>query len=190
MNWADAAVLAIIALSAVIGFFRGFLREAVGLASWVAAFYLAFVGAERAAPWFRQWIDSGSIRIAVAFAAIFIGVLIVGAIVNYVLGRLVSKTGFAGTDRALGGAFGIIRGAAILVLLALLAGMTPLPKDAWWQDSVFIGHLQDGAIRVRAWLPERFSNAIVYPSDGGAIGGLPLTEVAPDGDQESSLASN
>src|SRR5699024_451738 len=132
----------------------------------------------------------GSIRIAVAFAAIFIGVLIVGAIVNYCLGRLVSKTGFAGTDRTLGGAFGVVRGAAILVLLALLAGMTPLPKDAWWQDSVFINHLQDGAVRVRAWLPERFSNAIVYPSDGRTIKGVSVTGAAPDGDQDSSLASN
>src|SRR5699024_10714711 len=136
------------------------------------------------------WIDSGSIRIAVAFAAIFIGVLIAGAIVNYFLGRQVSKTGFAGTDRALGGAFGIIRGAAILVLLALLAGMTPLPKDAWWQDSVFRGHVQDGAILVRAWLPGRFSDAIVYPSDSRAINGLPVTGAASDGDQESSLVTN
>lgn len=190
MNWADVAVLAIIALSAVIGFFRGFLREVVGLASWVVAFYLAFVSAESAAVWFRRWIDSGSIRIAVAFAAVFIAVLVLGAIVNYILGRLVSKTGFAGTDRALGGAFGIIRGAAILVLLALLAGMTPLPKDAWWQDSVFINHLQDGAIRVRAWLPERFTNAIVYPTDGQVMRELPISGAAPDGDQDSSLASN
>lgn len=129
------------------------------------AFYLAFVSAESAAVWFKQWIASGSIRIAVAFGVVFIAVLIVGAIVNYILGRLVSKTGFAGTDRTLGGVFGIVRGAAILVLLALLAGMTPLPRDAWWQESVLIGHLQDGAIRVRDWLPDRFADAIVYPSE-------------------------
>lgn len=190
MNWADVAILAIIALSAVIGFLRGFLREAVGLATWVVAFYLAFISAESAAVWFKQWIDSGSIRIAVAFAAIFIGVLIVGAIINYGIGRLVNKTGFAGTDRTLGGAFGVIRGAAILVLLALLAGMTPLPKDAWWQNSVFIGHLQDGAIRVRGWLPERFANAVVYPSDGQLMNQLPVAGAVPDGDQESSLSSN
>lgn len=165
MNWADFAILAIIALSAVIGFFRGFLREVVGLCTWILAFYLAFVSAESVAVWFRQWIASGSIRIAVAFGVVFIGVLIAGAVANYVLGQLVSKTGFAGTDRTVGGAFGIVRGVAILVVLALLAGTTPLPHDAWWRESIFIDHLQDGAIYVRNWLPDRFADAIVYPSE-------------------------
>lgn len=165
MNWADFAILGVIALSAVIGFFRGFLRETIGLVTWALAFYCAFISAETTAVWFRDWIDSSSIRIGAGFAVVFIGVLIIGAIVNYVIGRLVSKTGFAGTDRTLGGVFGVMRGTAILVLLVLLAGMTPLPDDAWWQKSTFIGHLQDGAVRVRSWLPERFADAIVYPSE-------------------------
>lgn len=191
MNWADFAILAIIALSAVIGFFRGFLREVVGLATWVLAFYLAFVCAETLSPLFRQWISSGSIRIGVAFAVVFIAVLIVGAIINYILGRLVSKTGFAGTDRTVGGAFGILRGVAILVLLALLAGMTPLPRDVWWRSSVFIDHLQDGAVYVRDLLPERFAKAIVYPSESTVVdpsSGKPVNASA--GDKHAISPSN
>lgn len=169
MNWADFAILAIIALSAIIGFFRGFLREVIGLVTWALAFYLAFISAQAISGWFEAWISSSSIRIGVAFAVIFLAVLIVGAVFNFIIGRLVNKTGFAGTDRTVGGAFGILRGAAILVLLALLAGMTPLPRDAWWQESVLISHLQDGAIYVRDMLPERFAQAIVYPSDSTMI---------------------
>lgn len=190
MNWADVVILVIIALSAVIGFFRGFLREAVGLATWALAFYLAFIAAERVAAWLTQWISSNSIRIAVAFAAVFIVVLIVGAIINYLLGRLVSKTGFSGTDRMLGGVFGVVRGAAILVLLALLAGMTPFPGDAWWQDSVFIGHFQDGAIRVRSWLPERYADAIVYPSETQKAQSSQAAQILPDGAAPATSSSN
>lgn len=163
MNWADYAILAIIALSAIVGFFRGFLREVVGLATWVLAFYVAFIGAETAAPWFAQWIAADSIRLGVAFAAIFIAVLLAGAIVTWIVGKLADNTGLAGTDRVAGAAFGIVRGAAVLVLLVLLAGMTPLPKDNWWQQSVFMDQLREGAIFVRDKLPDRFADAIVFP---------------------------
>ncbi|HLQ84887.1 MAG TPA: CvpA family protein [Salinisphaeraceae bacterium] len=180
MNWADFAILAIVALSALIGFFRGFLREVIGLASWILAFYVAIIGYETAASWLQPWIDSDLIRMIAGFAVLFIAVLLLGAIVNYILGRLASKTGFAGTDRVLGGAFGILRGVAILVLLVLFAGMTPVPRDAWWQESVFVGNLQAGAERVRDHLPGQFSDAIVYPSDSEITNDPPASQVLPE----------
>lgn len=193
MNWVDVAIVAVIVLSAVIGFFRGFLREVVGLATWVLAFYVAFTTCQMAAAWFEPWIGSESIRVAAAFVAIFIAVLILGAIVNYIIGKLVDKTGFAGTDRSLGGVFGILRGAAILVLLVLLAGMTPLPEDAWWQESVFIDHLEDGAITVRGWLPDRFADSIAFPSEHRVVDQPPQTSAArglPDRPVESASSSS
>lgn len=173
MNWVDFVILAVIAISAVIGLFRGFLREVVGLASWILAFYLAFISAETFAPWFQQWFSSESIRIGAAFAVVFIAVLIVGAVAAWILGKLADNTGLAGTDRIIGAVFGVLRGIAILVLLVLLAGMTPLPKDNWWQQSMFMDHLRDGAIYVREQLPERFANAIVYPFEQTAAAAQP-----------------
>lgn len=163
MIWIDVAIVVVVALSAVIGFFRGFLREALGLATWIVAFYLAFVFAAPAAVYLKRWIAADSARLAVAFAVIFLAVLIVGAIVNYLLGRLVSETGLAGTDRAVGIVFGVVRGVAVLIVLVLLAGVTPLPRDSWWQRSVFIGQLEDGALWVRGYLPTNIANAITYP---------------------------
>lgn len=163
MIWIDLAILAVIALSAIIGFFRGFLREAIGLVTWIVAFYVAFMFADTGAILLERWISVGSARMAVAFGVIFIGVLLVGAIVNIIIGRLVNQTGFAGTDRAIGGGFGVLRGIAILIVLVLLAGVSPVPRDAWWQQSIFIGHLQDGAVWVRGFLPPDLAGAITYP---------------------------
>ena len=163
MIWTDFAILAIIALSACIGFFRGFLREAMGLATWILAFYIAFVFAAAGAEFLRPWIDTHTVRLAVAFCVLFVGVLVAGAIVNTVLGRLISQTGFAGTDRALGIVFGVVRGVGVLVILVLLAGATPVPRDAWWQQSVFIGHLEQGALWARRFLPPDLARAITYP---------------------------
>ncbi|ERJ18862.1 threonine dehydratase protein [Salinisphaera shabanensis E1L3A] len=163
MIWVDIAILAVVALSAIIGFFRGFLREAIGLATWILAFYLAFSFADTGALFLERWISVGSARLAVAFGVIFIVVLLFGAIINYVIARLVNQTGFAGTDRAIGGLFGVLRGIALLILLVLLAGVTPVPRDAWWQQSIFIGHLEDGALWARDFLPPDLAGAITYP---------------------------
>lgn len=163
MIWIDIAIIAVIGLSAVIGFFRGFLREALGLATWIVAFWLAFVLATPTSEFLKRWIDVDSARLAAAFALVFIGVLILGAIFNYLLGRLISGTGFAGTDRALGIVFGVVRGVAVLILLVLLAGVTPVPRDSWWQQSIFIGQLEQGAVLVRGHLPPNIAQAITYP---------------------------
>lgn len=163
MSWVDIVVVAVIALSAIIGFVRGFLRELLGLASWVVAFYLAFKFAAPFSDYLQQWIDVDSARLAVAFAIIFLVVLIIGAILNYLLGRLVSGTGLAGTDRVIGLVYGIVRGAAVLIVLTLLVGVTSIPRETWWQNSMFTGQLEDGAIWVRAHLPADIAKSINYP---------------------------
>lgn len=163
MIWVDYAILVVVGLSAIIGLFRGFFREAVGLATWVLAFWLAFRLAEFGGGLLTEWISVGSVRLAIAFGVVFILILILGAVANYLIGKLVEETGFAGTDRALGGVFGVLRGVAVMVLLVLLAGLTPVPRDAWWGESRFIGHLQAGALWVRGWLPAELAAEIEFP---------------------------
>ena len=163
MIWIDVAIVVVVALSAIIGFFRGFLREALGLATWIVAFYLAFILAQPASVYLQRWIHADSARLAVAFAIVFLGVLVAGAILNYLLGRLISQTGLAGTDRVIGIMFGVVRGVAVLIVLVLLAGVTPVPRDSWWQRSIFIGQLEAGALWVRGYLPPDIANAIHYP---------------------------
>ncbi|MDN5862804.1 MAG: CvpA family protein, partial [Salinisphaera sp.] len=87
---------------------------------------------------------------------------ILGALVSHFIAQLVDSTGFSGTDRALGGVFGVLRGVGLLILLVLLAGLTPVPQDPWWQQSLFIGHLEQAAIWVRDLLPEDIGEEINY----------------------------
>lgn len=180
MIWVDYAILTVVAVSAIVGFFRGFFREAVGLATWLIAFWVAFRFAVPAAEWLTAWISVRSVRLGISFGVIFIVVLIVGAVISYLMARLVDRTGFGGTDRALGGVFGVLRGVGLLVLLVLLAGLTPVPEDAWWQESLFVGHLERGALWVRDWLPADVAEEIRYrplgpaaPESGAQAGGAP-----------------
>jgi len=181
MIWVDYAILGIVALSAVIGLFRGFTREAIGLATWILAFFVAYKLAEPVAVLLEEFISARSVRLAAAFGALFIVVLIIGAIVNYTVSKLVNKTGFAGTDRALGSIFGVLRGIGVLIILVLLAGVTAVPKDAWWEESIFIGRLEEGAIWVRDWLPTDLAEEIEF---GPVIRPEPETELAPGSERD------
>ncbi len=163
MNWLDGVIILIVLFSAGIGFFRGFGREVFGLATWVLAFYVAITFWPAVSSFLSQWIGSRTPRVIVSFAVIFVVVVVLGAIVNVWFGRLIDKSGLAGTDRILGLGFGIIRGVALLVVLVVLAGMTSVPRDGWWQDSVLMTHLETGALAVRPYLPKDLASSMSYP---------------------------
>jgi len=160
--WIDVVILALIALSAILSLFRGFVREAVALATWLVALWVAMAFYEDLATILSQWITVPSAQKITAFAILFICVLLLGAIINFLAGKLVDKTGLTGTDKLLGVAFGVARGGVIVAILVLLAGLTPLPQDPWWQESQFIGYFQELAIWLRSYLPTEIADNIRY----------------------------
>ena len=162
MAWIDIAIVALIVLSAVLSLFRGFVKEALALASWLMALWIAMIFYEQLAGVLSQWITEPSIQKVVAFCILFISVLLVGAMVNFLASRLVARTGLAGTDRMLGVIFGVARGAFIVALLVLFAGLTPMPQDAWWQDSRLLGYFQEFALWMRDYLPKDMAENISY----------------------------
>lgn len=142
MNWLDYLIIAVIAVSALISLARGFVREVVSIVVWVAAFWLAVAFARPFADFLSRYIDSTTLQIGLAFAAIFVGVLLVGALISFLAGLLVSKTGLSGTDRAVGVVFGAARGLLLTALAVLALGLTRMPQESWWRQSVMIGWMQ------------------------------------------------
>lgn len=101
MNWIDYCILGIIALSTLISLVRGFVKEAISLAVWFAAFFIASHFYADLAAHLTNFSDP-MIRSAVAIAILFVVTLILGGLLNYVVGQMVQYTGLSGTDRALG----------------------------------------------------------------------------------------
>lgn len=140
MVWIDITILVIIGISTLISLTRGFVKEALSLAIWIAAFFIAKFFYLDLATLFTG-INDTMLRNAAAVAALFIATLIVGSVVNYLIGRLVESTGLTGTDRLLGGIFGALRG--ILIVAAILFFMdsfTGLSDETWWEESELIPH--------------------------------------------------
>ncbi len=160
--WIDVVILALIALSAILSLFRGFVTEAVALATWLIALWVALAFYEDLATILSQWISVPTAQKITAFAVLFVCVLLLGAIVNYLASKIVDKTGLTGTDKLLGVVFGVARGGVIVAILVLLAGLTPLPQDPWWQESQFIGYFQELAMWLRSYLPNEIADNISY----------------------------
>lgn len=153
----DLGIAAVVLLSLIIGFIRGFVREFVSLATWIAAFVLALIYLKPLSQQLPFSLQSDIASMGVAFAIIFFGVLIVGAIINYMLSAGVRSIGLGGLDHFLGATFGAIRGCLIVVLLVILLGVTKLPGKDWWIESRFIPYFELGADLIKQNVPQDFS---------------------------------
>ena len=162
MHWVDIAILVIIALSILVSFLRGFTKEALSLAGWVIAFWVALTFGSKLQLLLEPYIDVPSMRLIVAFAILFLVTLLLAGLVNYLVLQLIKKTGLTGTDRAIGIVFGAVRGCLIVAVLVLLAGLTALPQDPWWQEPHLLPYFQDMAIWIRGFLPEEVAENIRF----------------------------
>lgn len=162
MNWVDFVILGILGVSVLISLWRGFTREALSLAGWVLAVWVALMFSDKLEHLLRAQIETPSLRLIVAFAILFFLTLLVAAFINYLAVQLIKKTGLSGTDRVVGIAFGLARGIVLVTVLVLLAGLTSVPRDPWWKQSALMHYFQDLAVWTRGWLPPEIAKNIRY----------------------------
>lgn len=148
LNWADYAIIGIIVFSALMSLIRGFVREAISLAAWIAAVWAAVHFSGTMAQIIAPYIKSSTLRVPIAGFILLIAVLLIGGLINFIIGTLVDKTGLSGTDRVVGMVFGGGRGVLLVAVLLLLAQLTPMPQSLWWSNSNLIPRFQP----LEAWL--------------------------------------
>jgi membrane protein required for colicin V production len=154
MNWVDYTIIAMLGLSVLMGLWRGFVGEVLALAVWVCAFWVAWMLGPALAERFSASISTPSVRVILAYALCFVAVLIAGAIVTFLMRKLVEGSGLSGSDRLLGMVFGLARGLALVVLVVLLLGFTPFTRDPWWHQSQLLPGFERGAQWLAARLPQ------------------------------------
>ena len=135
MTWADYFIVFVCVASGAFGFWRGFAKEALALASWLAAIWLAWRFAGAVEPMLGEWTAAPELRIWAARVIVLVVVLAVGGLVAWLARALIRHTGLSSTDRALGSLFGVARGVLIVGLAAIGVQLAGLDQDAWWQGA-------------------------------------------------------
>jgi len=131
----DYALLAIIGISTLMSLTKGLIKEAMSLATWIAAFFGARLLAPKAEPILASAIvDPMYLKIA-SMALVFIAILILGSVVRWAMAALVKATGLTWTDRLLGMVFGAARGALLVTVVVALVNLSPFRTDAWFAES-------------------------------------------------------
>jgi membrane protein required for colicin V production len=163
MNGFDIALLVVLGVSAAFGAWRGFVREVLSLVSWVLAAVIAWSFADDLGGFFTSLSSEPALRQALAFVLLFIAVLVLGAIASFVVHRAFVKGDFARwPNRLLGGAFGIGRGALIVTIAFLLAGLTALPQRSWWREAALAPYFESVARFASGYLPSDVARHIRY----------------------------
>jgi membrane protein required for colicin V production len=183
MTWVDFAVLGVIAVSALLAFMRGLVREVLGIAAWIGAGIAAAWGLPRARPQFQQWFGTSPWSDPITFVAIFVVALIVLMLIAHLIGRLVRRSALGGLDRTLGLVFGLLRGAALVILAYIVAGMV-VPVDRWpdpVKQARVLWPAYDGALWVVHQLPVDYRPRLYAPPPGRETTAEALLHATPQG---------
>src|SRR5690606_27951231 len=139
-SWVDCAFVAVIAISGLISLARGFVKEALSLLTWIVAGVVAWMFGGALSRYLDGYIETPSERVISACLILLVAPLLVGALINFLVGQLVRVTGLSGTDRFLGMVFGAARGALLVVVAVGLLSLLPVREDRWWRESKLVPH--------------------------------------------------
>lgn len=185
MNWVDLVVLAAIAVSGLLAFLRGLVREVLGLGAWViaaiaASSYGAFPYVE---PYVRQQFSDPTTAAIVAFGGVFVIVLVVCWIIASTISGAIRRSALGGLDRTLGLLFGLARGAVLVSAVYILVGLA-IPVEQWpppvtQARALPIAHR--GAVWLAEHLPAAYRPAVAAPPAGRETTAASLLQSSPTG---------
>lgn len=162
MNTVDMVVLGVLALSGLIAFMRGIVREVLSLAAWGGAAAVSATSAPLARPYVSPHVPSADWTDPVCYVLVFLAAMIVFSVVAKMISSAVKASAVGGIDRTLGLAFGLGRGGLVLVALYIAAGMA-MPVEHWPEqvlESRALPFIHDGAIWAAQMIPPEYRPAV------------------------------
>lgn len=158
----DYLVLFVLIASIVISTLRGLVKEILSLVSWVVAFVVANMYGAQLAPMLPELVPGETLRLILAFIALFIGVRLLMALLMMAVDALIKAGGLSLADRGLGGLFGLARGVIFVLAAVIVAGMTDLPKQDFWKNALLSPIVETGVRTVKPFLPAALSQHVNF----------------------------
>lgn len=182
MNWVDLIVIGVVAVSALLAFMRGFVREVLGIGAWVGAAFFAVWAAPFVDARFLRWFGPDFGKPA-ALAAMFIVALIVLSAISSMIGSIVRMSLLGGVDRTLGVVFGLLRGAALVAFAYIAAGWV-VTADRWPEPVLqarTLPYAYEVAVFAADLLPPDYRPSVTRPPAGRETRADDLLRALPQG---------
>jgi len=158
----DYVVLVVAGASLLLGVWRGLASEMLALAAWVVAFFAGRTAAGDVGAAFTKILPDPTARYVVGFAAVFLGVLVLFAVLRLALRGVLAAAGLGMLDRALGAVFGAARALVLLVAAVLVGGLTSLPQEPWWREALTARPLELAVVATKPYLPQTLAKRIKF----------------------------
>lgn len=154
MPVADIVIALAILISVVVGFMRGFVKEAMSIATLLIAIWAAMHFGPQAGTLSESWLSSDELQVWFGRLLLFTVVLALGGLISWGVSRLVRLSVLSGTDRVFGMMFGFCRGVVLLAVFIIAGQYANFNNDPWWQQSVLIPYGEVVADWIRIMAPK------------------------------------
>ena len=151
----DGLFVGLVILSAILAMVRGFSREILSIASWIAAAFAAYLFHKQLAPQLEPYVGEGVIASIAAAGIIFVVALIVVTLVTMRVADMIIDSRIGPLDRTLGFVFGAVRGIIVAAVAVWFLGFFIGDREVGWIDNAKSKpFLSDVANRLINLLPE------------------------------------
>ena len=160
MSLLDLIVAVLVAASVVGGFVAGFARGGIGFLAAISGVLCGFWFYGIPAAEVHKHLRSLTASNLIGFFAVYLGTVLVGALLGKLLAKLFKWSGLSWLDRVMGAMFGLVRGALIAVaLIAVLLAFTPKPTPNWMVSSAVLPYAIDASNMLAALAPNAVKEA-------------------------------
>ncbi len=159
-SWLDWVLLALLAVSALLGLWRGLVFELLSIAGWLIAYFGSPVLAPLIEAWLPQQRFDATLLHVIALCLSFVLILLVWSLGAKLVRALLHATPLSIIDRLLGAVFGFLRGVLVCAILTVLVGMTPAKEWQIWRDSHLASGLQQLLLEARPVMPDELLKLI------------------------------
>jgi membrane protein required for colicin V production len=153
MTTLDWIIVAVLGLSALLGLWRGLMRELFSVAGWIAGVVIAIKYAATVGELLPRDFAWPAFRTGLAALGIVIACLFIAAALGWLIRKLLAAAKLSGTDRALGALFGLLRGVLIVFAAVFLASRTALAQQPAWREAKLLAPFDAGVKWIVPYLP-------------------------------------
>lgn len=157
LNFIDIGIVIFIVITALVGLGRGFIWMALFLVTWVAAAVLAFLYHKDLMAALPFELSNEVLQMIVAPLIIFLVILFVGTLFNYLLGKAVHAIGLGSVDRLLGVVLGLALSGFIIAMAVMFTSLTKYTQEPIWQTSVLVPKFEKAAQWIQANAPAQMT---------------------------------